>query len=262
MGSDPEVKDHSVKSFYLLVILLSVPLWLVGGDNLPLPVKLPVSALTAFVPMIAASMLSFRQAGRQGLRELFQLAWDYRKIREKIWYLPVLLLAPSIYLVSFFILKLTGRPLPEQIVLPFLWIPVAFVIFLLTGIGEELGWSGYATQPMQDRWGALRAGFLLGVMWAVWHSVAFLQTGWTVEWVVWQSIKTIAMRMIIVWIYNKTWRSVFAATLYHTTDNVSWSLLPSDYYDPLVTGLVNCIVTIIIILTGGFNNTARSHEQK
>jgi uncharacterized protein len=264
MGSNLMVKNHSVKAFYLLVILLSVPLWLVGGIKLSLPVKLPVSALTAFIPVIAASILCFRRDGRQGLKELFQRAWDYRKIEEKRWYLPVLLLAPSIYLVSFFIMQLTGRPLPDKIVLSFLWVPVAFVIFLPSGAGEELGWSGYATEPMADRWGALRAGFLLGVLWAVWHSVAFLQTGWSLEWVVWQSIKTIAMRMIIVWIYYKTGRSVFAATLYHTTDNVSWSLFPNfgDSYDPLVTGLVNCIVTVVIILTGGFNNAARSHGQE
>jgi uncharacterized protein len=260
MGSNFLVKNHSVKAYYILVILLSVPLWLLGGIKLSLPVKLPVSALTAFIPVIAASILCFREADRRGLKELFRLAWDYRKIKERIWYLPVLLLAPVIYLISFFIMQRTGQPLPEQIVLSFLWVPVASVIFLLTGAGEELGWSGYATHPLQDRWGALRAGFLLGVLWAAWHSVAFLQTGWSVEWVVWQSIKTIAMRMIIVWIYCNTGRSVFAATLYHTTDNVSWSLFPNfgDHYDPLVTGLVNCIVTVIIILSGGFNSADRS----
>ena len=31
------------------------------------------------------------------------------------------------------------------------------------------GWSGYALDPLQDRWIAFRAALVLGVVWAVWH---------------------------------------------------------------------------------------------
>jgi hypothetical protein len=67
------------------------------------------------------------------------------------------------------------------------------------------------------------------------------------------------MRVIIVWIYNKTGESVFAAILYHTADNVSWSLFPNDgsHYDPTVMGLVNSVAVIIIIFAGGFNGTTQ-----
>lgn len=261
-GTPPE-KNRSLWYFFLLVIVLSIPIWLVGDAKLPLPVNLPVSALTAFVPMIAASILFYRQDGLQGVKELFQMVWDYQKIKGKAWYLPVLLLAPSIYILSFAVMRLTERPLPEQIVIPLLWLPIFLVIYLITGAGEELGWSAYATETLQSRWRALRASFLLGVVWAIWHSIAFMQTGLAAEWVVWQSIKTIAMRMIIVWIYNKTGKSVFAANLYHTTDNVSWSLFPNfgTYYDPLVIGSINCVVVVIVIFAGGLNGFVRSRGQ-
>lgn len=243
-------KDHSVKDFLLWVFLLSIPIWLVGGAKLPLPVNLPVSALTAFVPGIAAAILSFRRHGSKGMKELFQKAWDYRKMNSRVWYFAILFLAPFMYLLSFVVMWLTKRPLPDPIQIPVLWLPVFTVLYLITGAGEELGWSGYATDPMQNRWGVLGSGFLLGIIWALWHSIAFVQTGSDMEWVIWQSVKTIAMRMIIVWIYIKAGNSVFAAILYHTADNVSWSLFPnvSSHYDPLVTGLINCAMIGIIIL--------------
>lgn len=255
MVSPPE-KIRFLKHFFFLIFVLSIPFWLVGEAKLPLPVNLPVSALTAFVPMIAATIVSFMQHGLGGIKELFQTLKDYQKIKSKVWYLPILLLAPLIYLVSFAVMRLTGRPLPDPIHIPFLWLPIFFVIYLITGIGEELGWSAYATPPMQHRLGPLRASFLLGVMWATWHSIAFLQTGLPVEWVIWQSIKTIAMRMIIVWFYNKAGKSVFSTILYHTTDNVSWSLFPNfgTHYDPMVTGLIHCLLTVIVVIAGGLNS--------
>lgn len=263
MDSHPSRKNDSLKDFFLLVIGLSIPIWLVGGARLPLPVKLPVSALTAFVPAIAAAILSFRRRGPKGMRELLQMSWDYRKIRSRVWYVPVLLLAPFLYLLAYVIMWVTERPLPDPIHIPFLWLPVFVVLYLITGAGEELGWSGYATEPMQERRGALVASFLLGILWAVWHSIAFIQTGEAAEWVVWQSIKTIAMRMIIVWIYNGAGKSVFAATAYHTADNVSWSLFPntSSHYDPLAMALVNCAAVIVIFLGGGFKGHAAHPEE-
>jgi len=239
-----------MKDFFLLVFVLSIPIWLVGGARLPLPVNLPVSALTTFVPMLAAAILSFRRQGAKGMKELFQKAWDYRKIGNKAWYFPIIFLAPFLYFLSFIVMSVTGRPLPAPIHIPVLWLPVFLVLYLISGAGEELGWSGYATEPILTRWGILRAGFLLGIIWAIWHSIAFVQTGSSVEWVIWQSVKTIAMRMIIVWIYIKAGESVFAAILFHTADNVSWSLFPNvgSHYDPLVTGLINCAVIGIIIL--------------
>jgi uncharacterized protein len=135
-------------------------------------------------------------------------------------------------------------------------------MYFITGMGEELGWSGYAIEPMQTRWGALRASLLLGVVWAIWHSIAFVQTQYPAGWIVWQCIKTVAMRMILVWIYNKTGKSVLAANLYHTTDNVSWSLFPNygSYYDPVVIGLINSMIAVIIIFETRSNILTRYRQ--
>src|SRR5689334_21096353 len=93
--------SKSLLIFFTLVFVLSTPFWLAGGNKLPLPMNLPLSALTAFVPIIAASLLAFRQQGGAGVKNLLKRALDFKKIQKKSWYLPILLLAPLLYVVSY-----------------------------------------------------------------------------------------------------------------------------------------------------------------
>jgi membrane protease YdiL (CAAX protease family) len=243
-------------NYFLLVFVLAVPFWLFGGGKLPLPMNLPVGALVTFVPMIAASILSYRQSGFKGVKELLKKALDYKKTKNKIWYLPALLLMPLIYFLSYVVMRLMGLPLPDPIIIPLLLAPVFFVMFFIGDAGEELGWSGYAIDPMQKRWGALKASLILGVVWAIWHAIPFVQTGNPANWIVWQSLSTVALRILIVWIYNNTGKSVFAAILVHDMVNMSWSLFPNygSHYDPFVTGLITWLTAVIVIFGWGANH--------
>jgi membrane protease YdiL (CAAX protease family) len=245
-------------NYFLLVFVLAVPFWLFGGGKLPLPINLPVGALVTFVPVIAASILSYQRDGFRGVKELLKKTLDYRNIRNKIWYLPALLLMPLIYFLSYVILQLAGLPLPDPINIPFLLVPVFFIMFFIGDAGEELGWTGYAIDPMQNRWGALKAGLILGVVWAAWHLIPFVQTGNSPSWIAWQSLSVIALRILIVWIYNNTGKSVFAAILVHDMVNVSWSLFPNygSHYDPFVTGMITWLTVVIVIIVWGTKSLA------
>jgi membrane protease YdiL (CAAX protease family) len=246
-------------SFFVLVLILSVPIWLVGGKKLPLPVNLPASALAALVPGIAASVLSFRRDRFAGVRALLSRALDFRRVRNKIWYLPALLLMPLLYVLSYVIMRVTGMPLPDPIQIPWTALPAYFALYFVAGAGEELGWSGYALDPLQKRWGALKAGLLLGIFWAVWHSVTYVQTGNVASWIAWQTARTVAFRVLCVWVYNNTGKSVFATILFHSADNVAWSLFPNNasHYSPMVTGLFTWIVMVTAVFGWGAKTLAR-----
>lgn len=246
-------------NYFLLVFVLAVPFWLFGGGKLPLPIDLPVSALGTFVPVTAASILSYRQDGFNGIKQLLKKALDYKKIKNKSWYLPALFLMPLIYFLSYVVMRLAGLPLPDPINIPLLMAPVLFLMFFIGDAGEELGWTGYAIDPMQNRWGAFKASLILGVVWAIWHAIPFVQTGNPVNWVVWQSLFTVAARIVIVWIYNNTGKSVLAAILVHVMSNVSWSLFPNygSHYDPFVTGLIIWLIAAIVIFAWGPKTLAR-----
>lgn len=246
-------------SYFVLVFALAAPLWLLGGRALPPPLSLPASALTVFVPAAAGAILCQRRAGFRGAREFLKRAWDYRRIRNRLWYLPALLLAPAIYMASYAVMGVLRLPLPDRVEFPWRSAPVLLLLFVIGGAGEELGWTGYATDPLQERWGPTKSALILGATWAVWHAIPFVQTGEPASWVVWQSVKTIAMRVIMVWLYNGSGKSVFAAILYHVTDNLSWTMFPNSrsHYDPLVTGALTSLVAAAVSLGARSKRWAR-----
>jgi membrane protease YdiL (CAAX protease family) len=114
---------------------------------------------------------------------------------------------------------------------------VMLVSFLVTAAAEEVGWSGYMLDPLQERWGALHAAVLLGLVWAIWHTVPLVQAGRSASWIAWWGLGTVGSRVIIVWLYNNAGRSVFAASVYHAISNLCWQLFPNagSHYDPRVT---------------------------
>ncbi len=248
--------------FFVLVFALSIPFWLIGAmaENLAkgLPINLPVSSLTTFCPLIAAFILVYREDKPGGIRRLLKRVFDYKRIKQKIWYVPIIFLMPIIMLLSYGVMLLLGLPLPEPHI-PFLTIPILFVVFFIGAIGEEAGWMGYAVDPMQDRWSALKTSIILGSVWAIWHVVPFIQAHHPPTWIVWQCFSQVAARILIVWLYNNTGKSLFAAILFHDMMNVSEFSFPNNgsHYDPAITGAIIAITAVIVTFLWGSKTLAR-----
>lgn len=75
-------------------------------------------------------------------------------------------------------------------------------------------------------------------------------------WIAWWSLGTVAIRVLIVWLYNNTGRSVFAASLFHATTNVS-TITFASYYDPRITGSILALVAAIVAVAWGPHRLAR-----
>jgi membrane protease YdiL (CAAX protease family) len=203
----------------------------------------------AFCPLIAAAILTHREDGTEGVKELLGRAFDYERIRAKAWYLPIILLMPGVMALSYGLLRLMRFPLPAP-QLPGLAALFMFLAFFVAALGEELGWTGYAIHPMQDRWNALQASIMLGLVWAVWHIIPFLQAHRSATWIAWQCLCLVASRVLKVWLYNSTGKSVFAVAACHAMQNVSWQLFPNQgsHYDPRMTGLIMALAAFIVTL--------------
>jgi membrane protease YdiL (CAAX protease family) len=221
----------------------------------------------AFCPIIAALILVRRDEGSEGVKALLRRAFDYRRIKGKAWYVPILFLWPAMMILEYGLLKLMGVPLPVP-QLPVLMLPLSVAVFFVAALGEETGWQGYAIDPLQDRWGALTASILVGIVWAVWHVVPFLQMGRTPTWIAWQGTSMVMARILTVWIYNNTGRSVFATILFHAMNNVATVLLPSYGwpYDPFVALMLTAAAAASVTFLWGpatlarFRNAWRGRE--
>jgi membrane protease YdiL (CAAX protease family) len=251
--------------FFALVFILAIPLWLLGiltvqGLLKGLGIDLPFSALIFVCPLIAAVLLIYREEKMAGVRRLVQRVFDYKGVRPRLWYAPILVLLPVLYALSYGIMRLLGTTLPApQISL--LTLPILFALFFISAACEEAGWSGYAIDPLQARWGALGASLIVGIVWAAMHVVPDLQGHHTWEWIAGQRCFSVVLRVLIVWLYNNTGKSVFAAILFHDMDNVSvFTLFPNDggfHYIPAFTAALTAITAVIVTFLWGPKTLAR-----
>ena len=253
------LRPRSPLKFCLLVFALSAPFWLIGAVfNLQLLPGLPLSALGAVCPLLAAMVLVHHESQRAGVVALLKRAFDFQRIPTMAWYLPMMLLMPAVSLAVYGLMRWGGSPVPAP-QFHALSTVLMFLAFFAGALGEELGWSGYAIDPMQQRWHALPASLVLGLVNALWHIVPLLQAQRPLVWIAWWCLYAVAARVLIVWLYNHTGKSVFAAALFHTTLNLSWMLFPvqGSFFDVRLAALVLSLVAVIAVVVSGQPRRAR-----
>jgi membrane protease YdiL (CAAX protease family) len=256
MITSARTKNSPLK-FIAFVYVLSIPFWLIGwlteSATKSTKVNIPTSALMAACPIIAALIFTYREKRRDGTKRLLARIFDFKRINRKAWYAPIILLMPVVSILAYAVMRIAGLPLPRDIYLPFQLLPVFIVVFFAGAIGEEVGWSGYVTGPLQERLGALGGSLTLGTAWAAWHVVPYLQAHNSITWIAWQCLATVGLRVLIVWIFNNTSSSVFAAIAFHTMVNVCDFMFPNygSHYDPEVFAIIVAATVIIVVACWG-----------
>ena len=242
-------KHESPIIFFALVFAFSIPFWILGAIHpIELLPGLPISALGAFTPALAALILVYKNDGISSVLQLLRRSFDFNRIKNKAWYLAFAFINPIIAVLAYGIMRAAGEsiPIPAS---PTLAIVPMFVVFFIAALGEEVGWTGYITEPLQNRFGTINAGILLGLIWAIWHFIPLIQAHRSIEWIAWWSLGTIALRVIMVWLYVHAGKSVFAGAVFHAMINLSWQLFPvnGSYYDPRIFGLITLCFVIAIL---------------
>ncbi len=252
--------------FFLLLLVLSLPFYALGvaGDRLPIATFLPVNALMTFLPMLAALILVYRQSGVEGAKTFLSRALDYRRVKGVGWVLAALLLMPMVFLLAYGVLRLEGRSLPDLELFPIIKIAGFAFMFFVGAIGEELGWQGYAYARLKNGRSALAAALIIGVVWALWHVIPFLEMGRSVEWTLWQCLGAIALRVIIVWLFENAGQSVFIAVLFHMTINMPWGVFTTfeAYFDPFVLLVILTLIAFLVVGLWGPSTLARFRYAK
>ena len=186
-------------------------------------------------PAGVAIGLTQHDEGQAGVRRLLGRVFDYR-IPNKIWLLLSLGIMPVAMLLSYLVQRWLEPSMPQP-TLSLAAFVFGFTLYFFGAILEELGWMGYAIDPLQRRYGFLTASVGLGVLWWLWHVIPYHVTGRSTEWILWHGFTTVIIRIIMVWIYNLAGRSVLTSILFHTMINLGVDAFGSSY-NPMVTGLI------------------------
>jgi membrane protease YdiL (CAAX protease family) len=209
---------------YLISWAIELPLALSYQRVIHIRVPFALHYLASFGPLLAAVIVTLAQDGWVGVRGLF--SGPGRRRVERVYLLfavvaPVVLFA-LVVAVSGIVqgawpdLRSLGQPdyLPEIGILPTLG------LWLLTfGLGEEVGWRGFALPRLQVERPALSASLLLGALWACWHLPAlfYRDTYIAMGLLVIPMLLTVAAvgSVVYTWLYNGTGGSLLLLVVFH-----------------------------------------------
>ena len=130
----------------------------------------PFFLLAIYAPSISGVFLIWRHYGLKGLGNFFQRLFIWRAPIQ--WWLFLLLGIPVIVYAAAAIKGTIRDPFPFS---PWTMVFPALLQSLLLGpLGEEFGWRGLVLPLLQRGFSPFWASIILGVVWAIWHTPAFL----------------------------------------------------------------------------------------
>jgi len=206
-------------------------------------------------PITSASILAFKNSGKEGLRALYSGLIRFKT--KPFWYLaiflPAILTTLTHLFFSFFFEYETFVGF-DKIIINYLIISIFLIL-------EEVGWRGYALPRLLSKRNAFNASLILGFIWAIWHFpfwaivpiegapdpfYLFYITG---------SIGAISMSVILTWIFNNTHASIALTTLCHASFNATIGAITFSksvaIYHNLIFVLLSLIAMVILYVRFG-----------
>jgi len=160
--------NHPVALFFVLAYVYSwsiaLPLAFQAQGIVPAHLPYWLHYFTAFGPALAAVTLS-----RSRPRFKSRSAWALFAAASPL----------ALFACGRLAATLIGAPYPSWTdlglvnFLPELGVWSWLLWFVTSGLGEELGWRGYALPHLQRTHSALGSSFVIGLVWAGWHVPAF-----------------------------------------------------------------------------------------
>ena len=218
-------EKHSLLGYFVLAYAISwtigIPLALIAQGKVNWQIPYFVHYFYAYGPMLSALIMTALTKGKAGVADIFKrltkwqmsLGWWMVTLSPLVGYF-VIVLVLRIVQGTWVDLNLLGK----VNFLPNLGIGALFLWIFTYGIGEEIGWRGYALPRLQEKMSALNATLVLGMLWALWHLPIFfylfdpaIAIGWF--------FGLMSGAILFTWIYNSTGGSLLAVALWHGTFN-------------------------------------------
>jgi membrane protease YdiL (CAAX protease family) len=277
------VRRYPVASFTIMAMVL-------GGGTVYLLVRgiLPqgLSLVPALSASIAGIIMTAVEDGRAGLELMLSrlLIW---RVGIGYWLFAVLFVALAILLGSLLNPLFNGDALDfSSMGHPLQIIPIFFIFFIVAGLGEELGWTGFLMPRLQASHGALTSSIIRSVICGVWHlplliylrldhpSLAdFPYSGWIAQMGLPVTIGVLTLLIILpwsvfyTWIFNNTRGSLLLVAVLHGSEIwVAYGMLntgidPRNFHNFWGYGAIIAVAAIIITLTNGAQDLSRKYKR-
>jgi len=277
------VQRYSIVLFCILAFVLGagmvyIVLW--GG----LPPELALASVLS--ASIAGLIMTAVEDGRAGLKLMLSrlLIW---RVGIGYWFFAILFLVPAILLGSLVNPRFYGDPLSFKDLQPaFEILPMFTTFFIVAGLGQELGWTGYLLPRLQARYSALTACLIRAIIVAIWHLPIFIfsmlypaalsgfqYAGWIAQKGFLVAILTAVLLFMLPWsiffswIFNNTRGSLLLVCILHGSEiwvaywMMSTGINPSNLDNYWGYGAILVLLATIIVIVTGPQNLSRKHAR-
>jgi membrane protease YdiL (CAAX protease family) len=277
------VHRYPIVSFYILALALGAgTVYLVVRGVLPTGLALAA----AFSASIAGIIMTAVEDGRAGLKLMLSrlLIW---RVGIGYWLFAILFLVPAILLGSVVNPLFNGDPISfSNMKLAFEILPMFISFFIVAGLGQELGWTGFLTPRLQARFGALTSCVIRAILSGIWHLPLFLYSrfqlpaladfpysGWIAQKGFLVSIVTLILMFLLPWsifyswIFNNTRGSLLLVAILHGSEiwvaywMLSTGINPNNLDNYWGYGAVMVLIAIIIVIMTGSQNLSRKRKR-
>jgi len=216
--------------------------------------------LGAFGPLIAAVITSYSIGKRKEVKSYLKRCLDF-KTNWKYYLIGTLLAFGTTVFAHYFSIIMNIDSLPSTLIpddtgvpLIVLLIPYVLMIFLVGGGQEEFGWRGFIQEPLQNKLGIIRASFLIGLVWGIWHAPLWLIPGEGHSYYPFIAfvLFTTSWSVVIGVMYNLSGRKMIIPWVMHTMSNVSVPFFPVLFLEDVpqpgywVWVITNLVVALVI----------------
>ena len=169
---------------------------------------------------------------------------------------------------------------------PMTFIPLFIIFFIIAGLGEELGWTGFLIPRLQARYSALTSSIIKAVLWGLWTLPLFLysrfdpvsfpdfpyagwiaQKGFLVAFGAFFLLFVLPWSIIYSWIFNNTKGSLLQVAVLHGSEIWVAYFMLSSGIDPRNLdnywgyGAVLVVTAITIVIANGWQDLSRKHTR-
>ncbi|MEP7197540.1 MAG: type II CAAX endopeptidase family protein [Saprospiraceae bacterium] len=245
-------------TFFGLAYLISWTIWfplyanIFGLTNLPtIPFHHGFGGLG---PLIASFLTTFIFLKTEGIKTLLKRCFQVKPLI----YLTIALFSPFLLAIiaSFLNYFINSQPIILTGLLTTNEFPnfnlLTFFIYNLIffGIGEEVGWRGFALPRLQNKMNALTASIALTFFWALWHlPLFFYRTGYNTMdmagifgWV----FSLLTGSILLTWLFNSTRANILICAIFHSTVDIAFT---TDLADKNIVNYMGILITVWGILT-------------
>ena len=273
------IHKYPIVSFFILALILGTSIiFLVFQGVMPAELALSSVLSASIAGIIMTAMLD----GKIGLKLLLKRVFTWR-VGIRFWLFAILFLVPAILFGSLFNPLFNGNPVSiSNLKLTSSILPMFIVFFVVAGLGQELGWTGFLLPRLQARFGALVSSLIRATLVVIWHIPLLIYSRFQPyaipdfpygEWIVQKGFLITLLSMMLLsfpwsifftWLFNNTKGSLLLVATFHGSEIWLAYLMGSrsKNLDNLWGyGMVMLITAILIVVVTGSQNLSRKHKR-